>query len=157
MTCIETYRKPHSIIDYISPKSAHRPATSIGIMHTELTRILITDPGMRGFAKHTVICMKALQRSGHDLHKFVEVLQRYPHQRRAELLSRRRQRQRLRKQLHEVGYTVKYVKGLEDTRFSIANRAAKYTLSKLCKYPVRVATRYTVGRHIFRIRYRHMW
>ena len=138
-----------------------------GIFHTELSRLLVTNSSEQSYAKHVLLFMKKLRKKGHNMKKFSEVLKQYPYSRRSLVMQNRKRRQSASSfrpgdlgataRDANFGYTLKFVVGLDRLHWSKVNSAARFTLQKLVKKRLKIQQRYTVGKNLFRILYRHTW
>lgn len=154
---IQTFRKKQSIYDYINPLSAHRQATLEGILHTEFHRLLLTNQCKLDFDKNVDIFRKNMKRRGHNMIRFESVLKQYPHWKRRKILNNKGKHKQQKTGPLKFGITVKYVRGLESIRWKSFNRCMVGTMSSLAKKEVKIFQRFSVGKNLFRVLYRHMW
>ena len=125
-------------------------------MHTDLHRLLVTDSKEADYSEQVIFFMKKMRARGHDIRRFSEVFQRYPHSRRKLILT---EGATARTKPANLGLTIKYVKGIERCSLHKLNRCASHLLAKLLGGDTQatLTTRFSVGKNLFRLLYRHTW
>ena len=141
----------------MAPVSAHKKATFEGVMHTEMYRMLITNTREQDYASQVIFFAKRLRARGHNMRRFAEIVEKYPHSRRRKLLGVKKVKKESDGCVKTFGFTMKYVKGIEEMKIGQLSRCATNLLSRAVGTKAVVRPRFSVGKNAFRALYIHTW